>query len=246
MSFLTLIFNKALYQPLFNGLIFLYNIIPLHDFGVAIILLTIIIRLALYPLNQKAITSQKALGELQPQIKEIQNKYKGDQFKQSQSLMEIYKKNKINPASGCLPLLIQLPILLALYRVFWTGLDPQSLNMVYSFISRPEHINPMFLGFINLAQSNYVMAILAGIFTFFQSKMMMVKQPAKIKTSDGQPDIASIMNKQMVYFMPLFTVFIAWKLPAGLALYWIVITLLGIGQQYLIIRKNNGRKPDKN
>src|SRR4030042_4633723 len=113
MSFIILVFNEILYRPLFNGLIFLYNSIPYHDFGVAIILLTLIIRFVLYPLNQKAMRSQKALNELQPQIKEIQTKHKNDRAKQSQSLMDLYKANNINPASGCLPILIQLPVLIA-------------------------------------------------------------------------------------------------------------------------------------
>ncbi|TSC53329.1 MAG: preprotein translocase subunit YidC, partial [Parcubacteria group bacterium LiPW_39] len=226
-----------------NGLIFLYNIIPWHDFGLAIILLTIVIRLILYPLNQKAIKSQKALSVLQPQIKEIQAKFKGDRVKQSQALMEFYKTNKINPASGCLPLLIQLPILIALYQVFWNGLKPESLKMIYSFISRPEVISPWFLGLIDLSKSNWPMAILAGVFTYVQAKMMAPLQPA----ASSQPgDFGSMFGKQMLYFMPLFTVFIAWKLPAGLVLYWIVITLFGIGQQYLVMRKNDAkRRPER-
>jgi len=241
MSIITTLFNEALYRPLFNGLIFLYNIIPWADFGLAIILLTVIIRLVLYPLNQKAIISQKALSELQPQIKEVQNKYKNDKVKQSQVLMEIYKQKNINPAFGCLPLLIQLPILLALYRVFWNGLKPESLNILYPFIARPEQINPMFLGLVNLAQPNWLMAILAGAFTFWQSKMM----TPNVSAGQGN-DFTAMTSKQMVYFMPLFTVFIAWKLPAGLTLYWIIITLLGVGQQYLVMKKNGTSQTGKN
>jgi YidC/Oxa1 family membrane protein insertase len=242
-SFIVNIFNEVLYQPLFNGLVFLYNVIPPHDFGVDIILLTIIIRLALFPLNQKAIKSQKALGDLQPQIKEIQAKHPTDKVKQSQALMELYKSNNINPASGCLPILIQLPILIALYQVFWNGLKPESLNLLYSFISRPEAIDPMFLGLISLAAANKIMAILAGVLTFWQSKMMSATQaPSSGKGSD----FSAIMNKQMVYFMPLFTIFIAWNLPAGLTLYWIITTLFGIGQQYYVIKKNGTGKISKN
>lgn len=242
MSFIFSIFHTFFYQPLFNGLIFLYNILPIHDLGIAIVLFTIIIRLILYPLNQKAIVSQAALSKLQPQIKEIQEKQKGDKVKQSQALMELYKKNNINPAAGCLPLLIQLPVLLALYQVFLAGLDPNKLNNLYSFIQKPESINLIFLGIIDLARSNYVLAILAGIFTYFQSKMMM---NAKVDTSKSG-DFSSILNKQMLYFMPLFTVFIAWKLPAGLTLYWVVITLFGIIQQYLILKKNGREQLSKN
>lgn len=240
MNFISLLFNEILYRPLFNGLIFLYNIIPLHDFGLAIILLTIIIRLILYPLNQKAIISQKALGKLAPQIKEIQNKFSADKAKQSQAMMELYKKNNINPASGCLPLIIQLPILFALYQVFWNGLKPDSLNSLYSFVARPEVIDPMFLGLISLAQPYVLLAILAGLFTFWQSKMMV---PVQASVAPGQAaDFSTAMNKQMVYFMPLVTVFIAWKLPAGLTLYWVVTTLVGIIQQYFVIKKNGSGK----
>jgi YidC/Oxa1 family membrane protein insertase len=235
MNIFSIIFNEALYRPLYNGLIFLYNIIPFHDFGVAIILLTVLIRLLVYPLNQKAIKSQAEMNKLQPKIKELQQKFKEDKVKQSQALMGLYKEHKINPASGCLPILIQLPILFALYRVFWNGLDPENLNTLYSFVSRPEQINSFFLGFVDLAKNNYVMALLAGILTYFQSKMMMRSQAKPT----GQADFAAMMSKQMTYAMPLLTVFIAWNLPAGLSLYWVVITLFGIGQQYFILRKKN-------
>lgn len=241
-DFILLVFNEALYRPLFNGLIFLYNVIPPHDFGVAIILLTIIIRAVLFPLNQKAIKSQKALGELQPQIKEVQAKFPTDKVKQSQALMELYKKNNINPASGCLPILIQLPILIALYQVFWNGLKPESLNALYSFISRPELIDPMFLGLISLAKANKILAILAGVFTFWQSKMMTNFQAPAGKSSD----FSAIMNKQMVYIMPLFTVFISWNLPAGLTLYWVATTIIGILQQYFVIKKHGTGNITKN
>ncbi len=242
MSFISFIFNEALYRPLFNRLVFLYNSIPYHDFGVAIILITVLIRLLLYPLNQKAIKSQKALNDLQPQIKEIQTKYKADRAKQSQALMDLYKTNGINPASGCLPLLIQFPLLIALYQVFLKALKPDNLNSLYSFVSRPEIINPMFLSWIDLSKSNYIMAILAGVLTFFQAKMMMVARPK----NSNQSDFATTLNKQMVYLMPVMTVFIAWKLPAGLALYWIVITVFGIVQQYFVTRKKYGTESSKN
>lgn len=242
MNIIGLIFNDVFYRPLFNGLIFLYNSIPYHDFGVAIILLTLIIRFILYPLNQKGIKSQKALNDLQPQIKEVQTKYKNDKTKQSQALMDLYKTKNINPASGCLPLLIQLPVLIALYRVFWNGLNPSSLSSLYSFVSRPALINPLFLGLINLSKNNYIMAIIAGILTFFQSKMIAPKQT---KTPVAG-DFTAMFGKQMLYLMPVITVVIAWRLPAGLALYWIVITLFSIAQQYFALREKNGRKLVKN
>ena len=233
MDLVTQIFNEVLYKPLFNALILLYDIIPGHDLGIAIIVLTVIIRFLLYPLSQKAIKSQKSLTELQPKIKEIQKKYK-DKAEQAKATMDLYRQYKINPMSGCLPILIQLPILIALYSVFYTGLDPERLNGLYGFVVRPEVLNPMFLGAINLSERNIPLALLAGFLMFVQSKMMMSKSsPLKTQgTKIGKTDFSSMMSHQMTYLMPIVTVFISWTLPAGLPLYWAVITLFGIIQQY--------------
>ena len=226
-------FNIVLYQPLFNALILLYIYLPGHDFGIAVIVLTIIIRLLLYPSMAKSIKSQKVLAELQPKIKEIQKKYKEDKEKQGRAMMELYKQEKINPFGGCLPLLIQLPILIALYQVFWKGFQPEAMVHLYSFVPRLEMIDPNFLGIINLANASIVLALLAGITQFFQTKMMM----PQVQKSQSKPgDFSQIMSKQMLYFFPVFTVFILWKLPAAIALYWFVTALFSIGQQRLILR----------
>ncbi len=230
MNLIITVFNESLYRPLFNALVWLYNIIPGNDLGIAIIVLTILIRLILYPLSKKAIQSQKAINQLQPKIKEIQKKYKNKE-EQAKVMMELYKKHKVNPMAGCLPILVQLPLLIALYRVFFNGLNPESLDGLYSFISRPELLNVMFLGLIDLSQRSVFLAVMAGLFQFIQSKMIMPKNLTKKSKSDGL-DFSTIMSKQMLYFMPLITVFIAWSLPAALPLYWIVITLFGITQQY--------------
>jgi len=230
MSFIITIFNESLYRPLFNALVWLYNVIPGNDLGIAIIVLTIIIRLILYPLSKKAIQSQKAISKLQPKIKEIQKKHKNKE-EQAKAMMELYKKYKVNPMAGCLPILIQLPILIALYRVFFNGLNPEALNTLYSFISNPESLNVMFLGLIDLSQRSILLAVMAGLFQFIQTKMIMPNN-LNTKSKSGELDFSSMMSKQMLYFMPLITVFIAWSLPAALPLYWVVITLFGIVQQY--------------
>ena len=224
------LFNSIFYQPLFNGLIFLYNTIAFESFGVAVILLTLVIRFALYPLNKKAIESQKALNVLQPKIKEIQAKFKNDRVKQSEELMKIYQEHKINPASGCLPILIQLPVLIALFRVFSIGSDLGQLDHLYDFVQKPETINFMFLGIIDLSRRSIVLSVLAGFLQFIQSKMILPKKNNP-QGASGKMDFASIMNHQMVYFMPIFTIFIALNLPAALPLYWLVMTLFGIIQQ---------------
>jgi YidC/Oxa1 family membrane protein insertase len=237
MNILSLLFNEVIYRPLFNGLIFLYNVLPGHDFGIAIIVLTVVIRIILYPLNQKAIKSQKEMQLIQPKVKEVQQKYKNNKEEQGKALMDLYKEHKINPASGCLPILVQLPILWGLFSVLRAGLKPESLVNLYSFIAHPVVINNIFLGILDLSQKSIVLAILAGIAQFIQSKMLMPKTNA----SQGS-DFSSVMNKQMVYFFPIFTVFIAASLPAGLGLYWVATTVFGIGQQYFVLKKKNGQQ----
>lgn len=236
MNIFSLLYNEVLYRPLFNGLIFLYNFIPGHDFGIAIIVLTVIIRGILYPLSQKAIKSQKEVQELQPKIKELQQKHKNDREAQGRALMDLYKAHKVNPASGCLPLLIQLPILLALFSVFRSASNPEKLTALYSFIPHPGVVNNFFLGFLDLSKNNFYLAVLAGVAQFIQTKMMTPKI-----ASVGGTDFASAMNKQMLYIFPVFTVFIASTLPAGLALYWIAMTVFGIVQQYFFLKKKNGQ-----
>lgn len=228
-------FQTILYEPLFNALIWLYNVIPGHDFGVAIILLTVIVRCALFPLNSKALRSQRAMQALQPKIKEAQEKHKNDRAKQSQELMKIYKEHKINPFGGCLPMLIQFPILIALYWVFINGLNPDKINGLYSFVAHPGVIDPVFLGILNLSQKSGLMAILTGAAQFFQSKMMFKDTASQ---SHSATDFSRMMSSQMTYFMPLFITFIAWSLPAGLPLYWLTTTVFSIGQQYLINKKS--------
>lgn len=226
---MTNIFNSFLYQPLFNALIFLYNFIPGHNFGLAIIVLTIIIRLVLYPLMAQSIKSQKILNELQPKIQAIQKQHAKDKEKQTKAMMELYQKEKFNPFGGCLPLLIQLPILFALYRVFLYGFHPEHL---YSFVANPGNINQIFLS-IDLASPNLILAVLAGVLQLIQSRMIM-PMSAKQQNKDQMAQITGAMQKQMVYFMPLFTVFILFRLPSAIGLYWVATTVFSIVQQYLI------------
>ncbi|MDI6778040.1 MAG: YidC/Oxa1 family membrane protein insertase [Patescibacteria group bacterium] len=237
------IFHSFIYQPIYNALIFLYNVIPGHDLGVAIILLTVLIRFLLYPVAQKQIESQKKLQDLQPEIKKLQDKYKGDKEKQGRALMEFYKEKKVNPASGCLPLVVQIIFFIALYRAFIAGLNFDSgCSDLYSFVSCPASINVKFFGLLDLAKPNFILAIIAAASQFVQTKMMMTKTPVSSK----KDDFSSIMNKQMLYIGPLLTLFIGLKFPAGLAIYWIANTLFAIGQQYLIMKKPEGERARTN
>lgn len=206
------IFNTLFYQPLLNALSFLYENLPGHDFGVAVIVLTLLVKLVLYPLGAKGIKSQKALQDLQPKIKEIQERFKNDKNKQAQEVMDLYKKEKINPFSGFALLIVQLPILFALFRVFGTGLDGLG------------NIDLSFLGIVDLSQRSIVLVVLAGLAQFWQGK-----------TQGGTT--SGMMQKQILYLMPLFTVFILWRMPSAIALYWLATALFTIGQQYITLRK---------
>jgi YidC/Oxa1 family membrane protein insertase len=231
MEIIISIFNEVLYRPLFNALIYLYQVLPVADLGIAIVILTVIIRLILYPLSKKAIRSQKALSELQPKMKEIQQKHKDNKEEQSKAMMDLYKKHKVNPVAGCLPILFQIPILIALYRVFLTGVNSEKMEALYSFIAQPETINFMFLGFLDLSERSIGLAVLVGLAQFVQSKMML-PQKSNTQKKKGNMDFSTMMNQQMTYFMPFISVFVAWSLPAALPLYWLVNTVFGIGQQH--------------
>jgi len=229
MNILIGFYNEILYKPLFNILIIITDIIPTHDLGLAIIVLTLIIRFLLYPLSQKAIKSQKAMAKIQPEMKEIQKKIK-DKEAQVKAIMDLYKKYQVNPFSGFVPLLIQIPILLALYQVFVSGIKNIPDNILYSFVSKPEFLNHLFLGFLDISKPNIYLAISVGIFTFLQVKTSI---PKNKNIQNKEMDFAQALNFQMTYFMPVMTFFIATVLPAALALYWIVVTLFQVVQQYL-------------
>lgn len=232
------IFQTIFYQPVLNLLVFLYNIVPGHDLGIAIILLTAVIKLLLLPLSKQSIKAQKSLQDLQPKINEIKKKYAGKKEEMGKAMMALYKENKVNPFSSCLPLLIQLPFLLAVFRVFQDGFANGSLDLVYSFITRPEAINTISLGFIDLSARNIPIAVLAGAAQYWQAKMMVAKKAEVHTEGSKDEDMMAMMNKQMIYLMPIMTVFIGISFPGGLALYWLVTTVLtGLQQVYIFKQK---------
>ncbi|MGB3988202.1 MAG: YidC/Oxa1 family membrane protein insertase [Minisyncoccales bacterium] len=248
------LFYTFFYQPLMNILIVFYQIIPGGDFGVALILLTLLIRFFLYPLSVKGIKSQKAITELQPKVKEIQERYKDDKEKQAVEMMEVYKKANISPFSGFVPFLIQLPVLVALYRALRVFQSGEFSEVLYSFISHPGEINSIFLGFMDLSTigifgdngsfliQNALIIFGAGIAQFIQMKMTSDYRPevkkSKKRKNDLNTEMAEKMQKQMSYFLPFFTIFILFKLPIAIGLYWITSTVFSLVQQYIIFKKS--------
>jgi len=217
------ILKAIFYQPLYNVLILIYNFLPGHDLGIAIILLTILIRFLLYPLNNISIRSQKALQDIQPKIKQIQKEFANNKEQQAKELLKLYKEHKVNPFSSCLPLLIQLPFLIALFRVFRTGITDTTFTDLYS-----------------------ILAIAAAGLQFWQTKMLMhskVPHPKSNGQDEGKDEaLAATMNKQMMYIAPLMTIMVGWRLPAGLMLYWAISTIFSIIQQYIVFKRHASEK----
>jgi YidC/Oxa1 family membrane protein insertase len=236
MGFLTAIFNTVFYQPLFNALILIYTLIPGKDLGIAVILLTILIRILLYPLNLKSIRSQKAISGLEPKLKEIRRKFKDDQENATKAMLELYKKENINPLSEIFLLFLQLPVLIALYLVFARSVAMENFNNLYSFVPHPGEIRP-FLLMVDLSKPNLLFAGLSGILQFLQARF----QDVKIKTEKNNfSDFSEVFRKQMLYFFPAFTFFILLKIPSAISLYLIVSTGISI-LQVLYVHKKRAR-----
>lgn len=235
------LFEVILYQPIFNAFVGLYNIIP--DAGAAILVLTLVIKAIFYPLTKKSIEAQKSLQELQPKLEALKKKHKGDQQTLAQETMKLYKENKVNPFGSCLPILIQLPIFLALYWVFQGALTTSNFDLLYPFVSSPGAINPITLGFLDLSKANIVLALAAAGAQFWQAKSMSTKKPPK-KAGEGAKDenMMAMMNKQMLYFMPAITLIIGFQLPGGVMLYWFLSTLITAIQQRIIFSKDKEKK----
>ncbi|OGI68743.1 hypothetical protein A3A05_00210 [Candidatus Nomurabacteria bacterium RIFCSPLOWO2_01_FULL_41_12] len=238
------IWNALLYQPLLNALAFLVSITPGGDVGVAVIILTILVKIFLFPLSQKSIESQAAMSLLAPELNKI--KASGvSKEEQARLTFELYKKHKTNPFSGCLLVLLQIPIIFALYYVFFKGINFQS-ELLYSFIDVPEKINMLFLGIIDISEKSLVLAILAGISQYFQARLM--PQPA-ISTTPSSGSFAESfgksMNMQMKYVFPIFifvilyTDFLGVSLSGAVALYWITNNIFSIGQQIYVDKKRD-------
>jgi YidC/Oxa1 family membrane protein insertase len=204
---------------------------PGKDVGLAIILLTILVKLVLYPLTKKSIESQTAMARMQPELDRIKREHP-DKQEQAKHTMALYKEQKTSPFSGCLVMLIQLPIIFALYYVFLHGFSDTSL--LYSFVGNPGTLNTNFLGFLDITKPHIVLAILAGISQFMQMKISFSGTPKSAAPSDGKPDMTKMMQTQMQY---LLIIYIGTRLSGAVALYWITSNIVGAVQEYLIRRK---------
>ena len=235
------LFHVLFFQPVFNVLMLIYHFIP--NFAISIILLTLLIRCALIPLTRAQLRSSKAMQELAPQLKEIKAKFPNDPQRQMAEQQALYKAHGVNPVQGCLPLLIQLPFLYALYYSLFQVLNPSlrpadrlhGINEnIYPFLPHLTSLPNLDFLWMNLAlpDPTHILPIIAGVLTFLQLRMAMPYRPKAQRA--GQQDAMTQSTSMMQYIMPVFTIFIGWSFPAGLALYWCVTTTFSAVQQYFI------------
>lgn len=230
----------VLTQPIYNLVVWLYDTIALQDFGIAIILVTILIKVILMPLTARSVTSQKALQDLQPKMEEIKRQYKDDRERQAKEMMALYKQEKVNPMSSCFPILIQLPILLGLYNALRRAIEPNAFDMLYTFVPAPEVFHTLFLGLVDLAHVSIPLAILAGAVQYVQTKMLQTQRPPKtVRDKDGamDEDMAAAMTRSMTYTMPIMTIVFGATLPGGVTLYWLFSNIVSVLQQWFLFRK---------
>ncbi len=233
-------FNTVFYQPLYNGLIYLMDILPFFDAGVIVILFTIIVKLIMFPLSIKATKAQIEMKEIEKDLQKIKEQYPDKQI-QTQKTIELYKEKNINPFAGFFVLLLQLPIIIALYQIFLkSGLPAINLELLYSFVSAPLSIKMSFLGLIDIAGKSVVLALCAGVSTYFQisyaTPITNKDEGSKSKPS-MQDDVMKMMQTQMKYVFPVLVTFISWSVSAAVSIYWITSNVFTIGQE-LYIRKH--------
>lgn len=232
-----------------NLLFLIIALLPNHNFGLAVIAITILVRLAIWPVVSKQLHSQKALTAIQPEANKLKDKFKNDPQGYNAAVMELYKEKEVNPFSSCLFTLIQMPLLFALFYVFRPFNNPDYVNLlnsggiikeiypfmqnwapVHNYIASTTHINTTLLGSIDLAKPSIILGVVAGALQMLQSWMLLPKHQEK--------DAATAMSKQMMFMGPLLTIYISVQkwMPGALPLYWAVSTLFAIGQQYLVAR----------
>lgn len=251
MEFILSIYQFLFFQPLLNGLVFISNYMPNHELGLAIISLTVLVRIILFPFSHHSTLTQIKMRELEPKLKELREKFKDKKEEQAKKIMELYKVHGLNPFSGCVLALAQIPILIALWQVFVKGLDFSNLAL-YSFVHVPQDLQVFFLGLVNLKEPSVVLGVLAAVLQFIQMKLMSPKAPAvgeAVEKKDFQQELSRAMSIQMTYVFPFIILFISFQFPAAVPLYWTTFTIFAIFHEASVRKKTRkiyGREQGKN
>ena len=232
-------YNEILFRPLFNALVFLTGIVPFEDLGVAVIILTIIVRFVIFPFTHKSIKTQAKMREVEPELRKIRAETNGKQEEQTRRTMELYKRHGVSPFSGCLLLLIQLPILIALYQLFVKDIVVNS-NLLYSFVPFPEQIRYMFLDLVDMTKSSIVLAVIAAMSQFFQMRLAMPPKLVEQKIEGGKvaSDFSSMLSHQFshqaIYIFPIIILVISLRFPSAVALYWTTSNVFASVHEWMV------------
>jgi YidC/Oxa1 family membrane protein insertase len=234
-------FASLIYNPLYNGLVVVLDYIPNGDLGLATIILTCIVKFILFPISKQATKTQILMKALEPELAELKKKYGANREEFARKTLDFYKKNNLNPFASIFLILIQLPIIIGLWMIFFRGGFPVvNPDILYSFVSVPVSINTNFLGLIDITKVSVLLGVLAGLAQFFQIRLSVPaykpSEETKKKLEKGvKPDFseefAKNMNMQMRYVMPVFMFIICLTVSGAVALYWITGSLFTIGQE---------------
>ena len=232
MSFL---YHTFFFDPLYNILVLLFQLLPWIDAGIVVITLTVLVRLIIFPLSRKAVLTQLKMAEIGPDLAKIKEEYKDKAEEQARLTLALYKKKGVNPFLGILVIIIQIPIILALYQIFlhFPEVNP---SFLYSFVVVPEQISTTFLGLFDITAKNFTLALLAAVSTFFQIQLSMKGQTQPKGNSFGD-NLTRSMQTQMKYFFPIIILFIAYSVSGVIGLYLLTTNLFSVGQE-LFIRRN--------
>ncbi|MEK7107935.1 MAG: YidC/Oxa1 family membrane protein insertase [Patescibacteria group bacterium] len=231
-------FHTIIFVPLYNGLVFLIDITPFADVGIAVIVFTCIVKLLMFPLSKKAVKTQMAMKAIEPETEKIKNQFKNNREELARQTMALYKKHQVNPFSSFAVILIQIPIILGLYYVFFKGgLPTINTDWLYSFVAAPDKVNMLFLGLLDISKKSILLALLAGVTQFFQAKLAMPPIKPRGDKPDFKADLARSMGLQMRYIFPVVVVFIAYSISGAIALYWTTSNIFAIGQELVIRRQ---------
>ncbi len=228
-------FHAIVYNPLYNGLIFLVDIIPTHDVGIAVIILTIVARFILYPLSKRAVQAQMAMKKIAPEVEELKTKYKDNREQQSKAIFALYKERGIHPFAGFALVLLQFPILIGLYWVFANGgLPTVDESLLYPFVHTPPVVNMEFLGLVSMSGRSIVLAVLAAATQYIYTRLSMgppsLKDPSPVESSLSG-DLAKSFDLQARYVLPLMIGAIAFSIVAAAPLYWTASNIFMILQE---------------
>ncbi|MDP3735264.1 MAG: YidC/Oxa1 family membrane protein insertase [bacterium] len=234
------LFNTLLYQPFYNGLVFLISVIPGGDVGVAVIVLTIAVKLGLFSLSYRSIISQQRLKELGPELERIKTQFKNDKQRQAMETMALYRREGVNPLSTILSLLLQIPVVLALYFVFVkAGLPAINHELLYDFLAEPGVISLSLLGLIDISKKSVILAVLAGATQYLQARLMTPQAPQG-EPRDGErslkDELARSLQLQMKYVFPALIGFFAYNFGGAVALYFAASNAFAIGQEMYVKR----------